>query len=469
MIDVKMLEGIPLFASLSDERLRWLATVACESLIHPGEVLLREGDPCDNFYVVLDGELQVVKNSYGGEQLLLASLRRGAFLGEMSLLTGKPHNASVRATRDSTLLVLNPPAFNETIKSCSSVALSVAQALAERAQTNEGMIRQREKIAALGTLSAGLAHQLNNPASAATRAAVQMHKTLLDMDMLAIKLMRLGLSTEQIDAFEHFQQAVLAKAVKARRLDPLTQSDLEEAMIVWMDKHHIEESWRLAPTFVSAGITLEHLDEIAATIDNDLLDELLTWIEGTLTGVSLLRSIEQSAARISELVNAIKSYSYMDEAPLQEIDIHEGLDNTLIIIGHRLGEGIDVVRQYDPMLPRVMAYGSELNQVWTHLLDNACDAIDGRGRITIRTWQEDDDIVVEIGDNGAGIAPDIQTRIFEPFFTTKSVGMGTGLGLDIVYRIVKAHRGDVRLVYSRPGDTRFQVRLPLRALANKGE
>jgi signal transduction histidine kinase len=469
MIDVKMLDGIALFANLPDEQLRWLAGMASESLVHPGDVLLREGDPCDNFYVLLDGELQVVKNSYGGEQLLLASLQRGAFLGEMSLLTGKPHNASVRAIRDSYLLVLNPPAFNETIKSCSSVALAVAQALAERAQTNEGMIRQREKIAALGTLSAGLAHQLNNPASAATRAAGQLHTTLLEMDSLAIKLMRLGLSNDQIDAFEHFQHSVLAQAVKARRLDPLTQSDLEEAMIAWMDEHNIENGWELAPSFVSAGMTLEQLDEIAGRVDNDLLDELLSWIEGTLTGVGLLRSIEQSAVRISELVNAVKSYSYMDQAPLQEVDVHDGLDNTLIVMGHRLGEGIELIRQYDPALPRVMAYGSELNQVWTNLLDNACDAVAGQGRIVIRTWQEDDDILVEIGDNGHGIAPETQSRIFEPFFTTKPVGLGTGLGLDIVYRIVKAHRGDVRLIHSQPGDTRFQVRLPLRALANKGD
>lgn len=467
MIDVTMLEGIALFAELPDERRRWLAHMATASMIHPGDVLLREGDPCDNFYVLLDGELQVIKNSYGGEQLVLASLERGAFLGEMSLLTGKPHNASVRAIRDSSLMVLSPPAFNETIKSCSSVALAVAQALAERAQNNEGMIRQREKIAALGTLSAGLAHQLNNPASAAARAAGQMHKTLMDMDVLAIKLMRLGLPSEQIDAFEHFQRVVLAQAVRARRLDPLAQSDLEEAMIGWLDEHNIDEGWKLAPTFVSAGMSVEHLDEIASRIDNSLLDELLFWIEGTLTGVGLLRSIEQSAMRISELVNAVKSYSYMDEAPLQEIDIREGLDNTLIVMGHRLGEGIEIIRQYDPTLPRVLAYGSELNQVWTNLIDNACDALDGHGTITLRTWQEDDDILVEIGDNGPGIAPEIQSRIFEPFFTTKPVGMGTGLGLDIVYRIVRAHRGDVRLIHSQPGDTRFQVRL--RTLTNKGE
>jgi signal transduction histidine kinase len=469
MIDVKLLQGIALFSSLSDERLHWLAGMSGEAFIYPGDVLLREGDPCSSFYVLLDGELQVTKNSYGGEQLLLASLQRGAFLGEMSLLTGKPHNASVRAISDSYLMVLDPPAFNETIKSCSSVALAVAQALAERAQNNEGMIRQREKMAALGTLSAGLAHQLNNPASAATRAAGQMHKTLLQLDMLAIKLMRLGLSDEQIDAFEHFQHSVLAQALKARRLDPLAQSDLEEAMIAWMEAHGIEEGWKLAPSFVSAGMTLEQLEEIAARIDNDLLDELLFWIEGALTGVGLLRSIEQSASRISELVNAVKSYSFMDQAPLQEVDIHEGLDNTLIVIGHRLEDQIEVIRQYSSTLPRVMAYGSELNQVWTNLLDNACDAVVGKGKITIRTWQEDDDILVEIGDNGHGVAPDIQSRIFEPFFTTKPVGMGTGLGLDIVYRIVKAHRGDVRLVFSQPGDTRFQVRLPLRALVNRGE
>ena len=250
-------------------------------------------------------------------------------------------------------------------------------------------------------------------------------------------------------------------------ISTLTQNDREEKLIDWLDEHEITNSWQLAPTLVSAGMDAERLKMLADQMSAEALGEALIWLEATLTINGLINEVEQSTARISELVKAVKAYSYMDQAPLQEIDLHEGLENTLTILNHKLKYGITVTRAYDRTLPRICAYGSELNQVWTNLIDNAIDAMNGQGKLLIRTSREYDDVLVEIVDNGSGIASAMQCRVFEPFFTTKGVGKGTGLGLDIARRIiVKRHRGNIRL-FSEPGNTRFEVRLPIKPPNNR--
>ncbi|MDZ4764067.1 MAG: cyclic nucleotide-binding domain-containing protein [Chloroflexota bacterium] len=461
MVDVEMLRAIPLFAGMKDDQLVWLSELIEMKEVKPGEMLLREGDTWGDFYVVLSGQVQVIKNAAGGDHRVVATAGAGDFMGEMSLLTGSPHSASARATQPTILVKVDPDTFSGMITSCSSVAAILLRTLAERTKKNEASARQDEKMAALGTLSAGFAHQLNNPASAATRAASQMRKTLTQINGYAMKFMYMQIDDSVVDFIAAFQRKVIEQASLPHYLEPLVQSDLEEAMSTWMDSHGLEDAWRIAPTFVAAGLTVEQLNEVTARLDDEMLCDLLLWIEGTLAGIGLLRSIEQSTIRISELIGSIKGYSYMDQAPLQEVDVHEGIENTLAVLGYKMTDYIRIIRLYDTKLPRILAYGGELNQVWTNVLDNAIDALGGKGEIMISTWRDGDGIVVEMADNGAGIPLNVVSRIWEPFFTTKDPATHPGLGLEVVWRLVKAHRGEIS-VKSQAGDTRFTVRLPLR-------
>jgi signal transduction histidine kinase len=461
MIDTALLRAIPLFAGMGDDQMIWLAERIALREVPPNELILREGDAWGDFFVVLSGQVQVIKNAAGGDQRVVATAGAGDFMGEMSLLTGSPHSASARTTQPTILVQVDPDTFSGMITSCSSVAAILLRTLAERTKKNEASARQDEKMAALGTLSAGFAHQLNNPASAATRAAAQMRRTLTQINGFAMKFMYEHIDDSVVDYIGAFQRSVVEQASQPRYRDPITQNDLEEAMATWMESHGLDDAWRVAPTFVAAGLTVEQLNEAAARLEDRLLCDLLLWVEGTLTGIGLLRSIEQSTIRISELINSIKGYSYMDQAPLQEVDVHEGIENTLAVLGYKMTENIRIIRLYDTKLPRVLAYGGELNQVWTNILDNAIDALGSKGEIMISTWRDGDGVVVEIADNGPGIPPNVITRIWEPFFTTKDPATHPGLGLEVAWRLVKGHRGNIA-VQSQPGDTRFTVRLPLR-------
>jgi len=454
------LRAVPLFASLQDDQLHWIIEHASELELKSGDILFTEGDSAVHFYVLLIGELQITRN-IGGREVMLVRHHAGAFTGEVPLLTETSFIASAHVTADSHLLAMDIPQFHAMLARCPSLIKPILAMLSGRIQAMDTMVQQNDKLAGLGRLSAGLAHELNNPAAATRRSVQQLREAVHTLQTAALTLNR-QLTPAQIEQFALLCDTVMKQAKRSVELDALEQSEREDALSSWLDEHGIVNAWNMASTFVSVGVDIQQLDAFAAQIAPTSPEAALTWLEATLTAGELVDQVEHSTMRISELIQAMKEYSYMDQARQQEVDIHEGLENTLTIMQHKLKNGIIVKREYDHRLPRIMVYGSELNQVWTNIIDNAIDALDGHGQIGIRTWREGDFVQVEISDNGPGIPPAIQSRIFEPFFTTKGVGKGTGLGLDIAHRIiVDHHHGDI-IVTSRPGETRFQVCLPIK-------
>ncbi len=447
-----------LFPKLPDEALEEMKQHGTEIEVHIGDVLFNEGDSDYCFHVVLEGEIEIAKQ-VGEETRVLTVHRTGEFMGEISMLTGASSIATARAIAPSRVLRIEIDMFRHILAECSPLADTILTAMAGRTQDVEAQLRQQEKMAALGKMSAGLAHELNNPGAAARRAACQLRENFQDLQTISLKLNLL--SKEQIKIITDIQCQATDNATRAVKLDPLTQSDKEDEITDWLEDHNISNAWKLAPTLVNGFLDVEKLDFLADNIPSECLSSVLKWLEASLASYGLIDEIEQSTTRISDLVKAIKGYSYMDRAPLQEIDLHEGIENTLLILHHRLKHGVIVNRDYDRTLPKICVYAGELNQVWTNLIDNAIDAMNGKGDLTIRTYKNNDCLVVEIIDTGAGIPLAIQSRIFEPFFTTKGVGKGTGLGLEIAYRIiVNRHHGNISFK-SQQGHTCFQIRLPL--------
>jgi len=450
------LRQIPFFTNAPDDELQWVVEQGTELQLSPGEQLISEEEPADYWYILLEGTVQLTKK-LAGQEALINTFRSGSYFGEIPILLGTSYFVSVRSLTPSYLLQLSKDCFWEMVTGCPVVSQAILKMMADRMQIFQSVAQQQQKLVSLGTLAAGLAHELNNPAAAVRRSARHLQEIFQELPCLTMKLQQSLTPTQRTFLNDLLHQVIQRSS--SIQLDPLTQSDREDELAGWLETHEVIDGWKLAPALVGAGLDTNLLEAMAAQIPADCLQNVLTWLAASLTGAGLLHEIQHGSTRMAELVKAIKAYAYLDQAPLQEVEVHEGLESALTILGYKLG-GVEVTREYAP-LPLICAYGNELNQVWTNLIDNAIDAMNGQGRIWLRTSRENDDVLIEIVDNGPGIPAEIQPRIFEPFFTTKGVGEGTGLGLATSYRVVVGmHKGDIR-VFSRPGNTHFQVRLPI--------
>ncbi len=453
------LKKVPLFANLPDEDLDRLCAVVLEEQLPLDEILFNEGDIGDKAYVILEGEIDILKES-GGQTVLLATRKAGEVIGEMSLLDQAPRFASGRTRTDCKLLSISHENLGHLLDSSPSAARVMLSTITNRLRSTELVLRQSEKMAQLGTLTAGIAHELNNPASAARRGSEHLASAVGDLQQTYQKIISLGFSKEQWDAAAEYYELAQKFAVQTIDLNSLERSDREESIEIWLEKNQLEKSWEHAPILVNLGFEIADLEIFERTFPGPHLDAALKWLCTIFTIFSLLAEINQGTTRIGEIIKSLKSYVYLDQAAVQLIDIQEGLDNTLVMLRSKLNTGIDLERNYAEDLPKIQAYGSELNQVWTNIIDNAVDAMDGVGKIKIRTSQKDDWVLVEIEDSGPGIPKDVQQKLFSPFFTTKPLGKGTGLGLNISFNIIQKHNGQIK-VSSQPGSTRFTVQLPI--------
>ncbi len=447
---------------LTPEQVEALRPYGRESSLEAGDLLFDEKSAVDSFYVVLEGEVSISRLD-GAEETSLVDHGAGEFTGGLAVLTGKTSIHRARAVSEARVLEIDSETFRRVAVELPDVADVFVSGLARRMRQTQRVLRQQEKLAALGKLSAGLAHELNNPAAAARRASGELGGAILEAQLTAIRHDE-RFSAEAREALVAMQRETAAGS--AALLDPLSLGDAEDAIADWLGEQGVEDPWNLAPTLAAAGVDVNRLETLAEVLQERLLAWGLEWLAGTLDLVGLAGEIETSAGRISELVGAMKEYTYMDRAVVGEVDVVSGLQNTLTILGPRL-KGVTLLREYEKNLPGIPGRGGELNQVWTNLLDNAIDAVDGRGSITIRAYVEGPRVVVEVVDDGRGIPREAQVHVFEPFYTTKDVGAGTGLGLDIVRRIVTGHGGEV-FVHSEPGETCFTVRLPLDTTQNGG-
>ena len=455
-----------LFEKLSDEQLAWLCSHGHVELIEPGP-LYAEGDPARCFYVLLNGTV-VMSRRVGEDDIETGrTSQRGVYGGAFNAYLGERvpqvYMQSMRLTETSRFFVLDATDFAQLMNDWFPMAVHLLEGLFFGVQASQRLTGQRERLLALGSLSAGLTHELNNPAAAAVRATAALRERVAGMRH---KLALIGAgkwNKATLQTLIQLQERAVERVVKAPSLSPIEASDQEDAVTDWLDDHRIANGWDMAPIFVQAGLDTAWLDHVEATVDEGALDVSLRWLSYTVETELLMKEIEDSTTRISTLVGAARQYSQLDRAPYQVVNVHELLDSTLLMLGGKIPPGITVVKEYDKSLPTIPAYAGELNQVWTNLIDNAVSAMGDTGRLTVRTGMDRDQLFVEFGDTGPGIPEEIRGRIFEPFFTTKPVGQGTGLGLDISWRIiVNKHHGDIG-VESVPGDTRFRVRLPLTA------
>jgi len=464
---VECLRRAPLFQGLPEEKLTWISDCGEEVRLEAGATIARQGDPPDGFYVVLEGETEWTRR-VGQEEVFVVTLGEGSIFAELIMVLDAPYPTTGRTTTDVGLLKLNEQDFWEMLRICPEVLRGILATSVERAELHESVSQQHARLISLGTMAAGLAHELNNPAAAVNRSAAEARAAFRKSSEQAAKLGALPLNPEQRTIVAGLPEEVARRIGMTAAFDSLERSDLEDEVALWLEDHGVEDAWDVSPTLVGAGLDTAWLDGLVERVPEEALGDVLAWLASEMAGDELLREIEDGSARISELVKAIKTYTHMDKASSKDVDVHAGLDSTLVMLGHKLKQGdVEVVRDYEEGLPRVCGHAGELNQVWTNLLDNAVDAVDGYGRILVRTAREDGRVLVEITDDGPGIPEDVRERMFEPFFTTKDVGHGTGLGLDISRRVVVDHKGDIRVV-SKPGDTRFQVRLPIRPAGEVG-
>jgi signal transduction histidine kinase len=456
MVTISELLNVPVFAGLPDDQISWFISQSTELPLTAGEQYFRESDPADAMFVILDGQIQV-RGEIGGETVVLV-LNPGAVTGVLPFSRMKQFTVGARALTDARVLRYPSSHFPELVQKMPQLTERLVGLMSDRIRETTRREQQRDRLVSLGKLSAGLAHELNNPASAAKRAASQLRDVLKKIKDASHELGKRVLTPEQKSEIEKMEASfVQSDAVPP---DPLTASDLEEQIDSLLRSHGQSDMWQMAADLAHRNVKPEALESLFTTLDADTARAALVRIAASVEVATLLNEIESGTSRISDLVRAIKEYTYMDQTPLQNVDIVKSLETTLTIMNHKLKHGVAVQRDYQKIPLLVNSFGSELNQVWTNLIDNAIDAMHGEGELRVRTYRDSDCVVVEIADNGPGIPADVQPHIFEPFFTTKGVGEGTGLGLDTVLRIVKKHRGDIQVI-SKPGDTHFQVWLPL--------
>jgi signal transduction histidine kinase len=439
----KLRSTVKAFAEVTAEEMQWFLSKSEVVQISPGDAIVREGDPAEHMFILLEGEMRG-RREKGGSDGPIFSSKAGDVTGILPFSRMTHYKITGRAVTPIFGLAFHTRNFPELVQRLPQLAQKLIGLLTDRVRDFTRLEEQNEKLAALGKLSAGLAHELNNPSAAARRSAGALRDCL---QRLRESTRDSTLNSEDCSLLAQREEEIRGALRPAEYKDEFARVEREEAIQAWLERRKVADPWKLAPLLAEANLQDEQLESFAAVAGKSLAPELMRF--ATLLEMDRIADeLEHSTTRISDLIKAIKEYSYMDQAPSQEVD-------------HKLKHGVSVTRDYDPCLPKIWAYGSELNQVWTNLIDNAADAMHGKGKLLVRTKRENEDVLVEIGDNGPGIPAEVQSRIFEPFFTTKGVGEGTGLGLDVVHRIVKKMHGQIN-VKSVPGDTRFQVRIPIK-------
>ncbi len=464
MVEKSELLRVPAFKDLPDDQIDWFLSQSREVYLKPGEIYARQGDPADVMTVVLEGELEA-RGEIGGDAIVIP-IKAGDVGGALPFSRMKQFTVTGRAITAGRILRFPAALFPELVQKMPELTKRLVGLMSDRIRETTRFEQQRDRLAGLGKLSAGLAHELNNPASAAKRAASQLRDMLMKIKNASHELGRRNLTDAQRAEIEKLEISFTQSDQPPP--DALTISDLEDQVDSLLRSHGQNDLWQLAADLARKNVKPEILESLFAVLDADTARAALVRIAASVEIANLLHEIESSTSRISDLVCAIKEYTYMDQSPVQNVDIVKSLETTLTILNHKLKRGVVVQRDYQRIPLLVNSFGSELNQVWTNIIDNAIDAMGGKGALRVRTYRDDGCVVVEIADNGPGISSDVKPHIFEPFFTTKGVGEGTGLGLDTVQRIVKKHRGNIQ-VDSKPGDTRFQVWLPLAEAAPQSD
>jgi signal transduction histidine kinase len=473
-LSVDELRPLFLFEKLTDDQLSWLAENGRVVEYPAGAVIHAEGAPASCFLVLLSGTLAMSRRVSGGELELVRTDFRGSYSGAFNFYMTKQnvpqvYPATARAVKDCRLLELPAAELGRAFREWYPMAVHLLEGFATEGIETRDVVERHERLVALGSVTAGLTHELNNPVASVIRASARLREMLAEMREKLGLLVQSDLPRDKLEAVADLAARALSSSRQATSVSPIEASDREDTIVDWLSDHGITGAWDIAPTLVSAGVGTEWLEELVAVTPPPHLEYGLSYPVRVVESDNLLQEITDGVERIAGLLKSARQYTQMDRAPLQTIDVHEGLDATLTMLRHKFGDDVEVVREYDRSLPSIVAFPGELNQVWTNLIDNAVDAMGGRGTLTVRTRAEGERLAVEIGDTGPGVPMEIRSRVFEPFFTTKDIGKGTGLGLDIAWRIVVGrHSGEMSLE-SEPGDTRFVVVLPLRPPGDQGE